>query len=150
MQSEALVRVARQACKIELSSTSLSAEQVTALVSALSENQQIQDIDLSDNSLAHVDPELLASLMSRTRRVNLVNTSLTALQVTELLRTLTSSTCLIESLDLSFNQLSMMEPELLAEAVNNLKDATLLGTGLSVNQVLRIHHTYLLMKIISI
>ena len=102
------------------------------------------------NSLAHIDPDLLASLMSRTRRVNLVNTSLTALQVTGLLRTLTSSTCRNESLDLSFNQLSMMEPELLAEAVNKLKDATLLGTGLSVNQVLRIHHTYPLMKIIPI
>ena len=41
----------------------------------------------------------------------------------------------MESLNLSANQLSIIEPELLADAVNSLRDVTLVDTGLSVNQV---------------
>ena len=131
-----LVRVTRGAYKLGLSNTSLTAEQVTALVSALDQNQQIQEIDLSDNSLAGVDPELLARVFSRTRRLNLVNTGLTAVQVTQLLKALTSAGCHMENLDLSANLLSMIEPDLMAESVNKLKAVTLFDTGLSVNQVL--------------
>ena len=88
--------------------------------------QEIQEIDLSDNSLAGVDLELLARVFSRTRRLNLVNTGLTAFQLTQLLKALTSSGCDMEHLDLSANLLSMIEPDLLAESVNKLKAVTLL------------------------
>ena len=47
----------------------------------------------------------------------------------------------MESLNLSASQLSIIEPELLADAVNSLRDVTLVDTGLSVNQV------YLLIQI---
>ena len=49
----------------------------------------------------------------------------------------------MESLNLSANQLSIIEPELLADAVNSLRDVTLVDTGLSVNQVCK----YLLISI---
>ena len=38
----------------------------------------------------------------------------------------------MESLDLSANVLSMVEPELMAQAVNKLKDVTLIDTSLTV------------------
>ena len=41
----------------------------------------------------------------------------------------------MESLDLSANQLSIIEAELLADAVNSLRDVTLVDTVLSLNQV---------------
>ena len=46
-----------------------------------------------------------------------------------------SARCPMESLDLSANQLSIIEAELLADAVNSLRDVTLVDTGLSLNQV---------------
>ena len=48
----------------------------------------------------------------------------------------------METLDLSANVLSMVEPELMAQAVNKLKDVTLIDTSLTVNQVLRIDHIF--------
>ena len=50
-------------------------------------------------------------------------------------QSVTSPRCPMESLNLSANQLSIIEPELLADAVNSLRDVTLVDTGLSVNQV---------------
>ena len=79
----------------------------------------------------------------RSLRINtapeLVNTGLTAVQVKKLL-SLIAANCPIESLNLSAKVLSMVEPELMAQAVNKLKDVTLIDTNLSVNQVLRIDH----------
>ena len=49
----------------------------------------------------------------------------------------------MESLNLSASQLSIIEPELLEDAVNSLRDVTLVDTGLSVNQVWK----YLLISI---
>ena len=48
----------------------------------------------------------------------------------------------MESLNLSANMLSMVETELMAQAINKLKDVTLIDTNLSVNQVLRIDHIF--------
>ena len=50
-------------------------------------------------------------------------------------QSVTSPRCPMECLNLSANQLSIIEPELLADAVNCLGDVTLLDTGLSLNQV---------------
>ena len=53
-----------------------------------------------------------------------------------------AANCPMESLDLSANMLSMVETELMAQAVNKLRDVTLIDTNLSVNQVLRISHIF--------
>ena len=137
---ESLVRVANKVCKIELSNTELTDEQITALVSSLRENQEIQEVDLSDNTLTGVDPDFLATAMSTTRKLNLANTGHTAVQVEKLL-SLIAANCPMESLDLSANVLSMVEPELMAQAVNKL-DVTLIDTSLTVNQVLKIDHIF--------
>ena len=82
-------------------------------------------------------------IIFRSLRINaapkLVNTGLTAVQVKKLL-SLIAANCPMESLNLSANVLSMVEPELMAQAVNKLKDVTLIDTNLSVNQVLRNDH----------
>ena len=58
VEVEALVRVATKVCKIDLSNTELTDEQIAALVSSLRENQEIQEVDLSDNTLSGVDLNL--------------------------------------------------------------------------------------------
>ena len=141
VEVEALVGVASKVCKIDLSNTELTDEQITALVSSLRENQEIQEVDLSDNTLSGVDPDLLATAMSKTRKLSLVNTGLTVVQVEKLLN-LIAANCPMESLNLSANMLSMVETELMAQAVNKLRDVTLIDTNLSVNQVLRIDHIF--------
>ena len=141
VEVEALISVANKVCKIDLSNTELTDEQITALVSSLRENQEIQEVDLSDNTLTGVDPDFLAAAMSTTRKLSLVNTGLTAVQVEKLLGFIAAN-CPMESLNLSANVLSMVEPELMAQAVNKLKDVTLIDTNLSVNQVLRIDHIF--------
>ena len=86
---------------------------------------------MSDNTLTGVDPDFLATAMSTTRKLNLANTGHTAVQVEKLL-SLIAANCPMESLDLSANVLSMVEPELMAQAVNKLKDVTLIDTSLTV------------------
>ena len=72
---------------------------------------------------------------------SILNTGLTVVQVEKLL-SLIAANCPMESLDLSANMLSMVETELMAQAVNKLRDVTLIDTNLSVNQVLRISHIF--------
>ena len=86
---------------------------------------------MSDNTLTGVDPDFLATAMSTTRKLNLANTGHTAVQVEKLL-SLIAANCPMESLNLSANVLSMVEPELMAQAVNKLKDVTLIDTSLTV------------------
>ena len=106
-----------------------------ALVIALAENDPIQEVDLSDNSLTDVEPGLLVRALAKTRKLNLANTSLTTEQVKQLLESLLSDNCAMENLDFSANILSMIEPDLMAKSLNKLKVVTLLDSNISVNQV---------------
>ena len=132
---EALAKVARRAVKIDLGNAALTADQANAVVIALAENEQIQEVDLSDNSLTDVEPGLLVRALAKTRKLNLANTSLTTEQVKQLLESLLSDNCAMENLDFSANILSMIEPDLMAKSLNKLKVVTLLDSNISVNQV---------------
>ena len=96
---EALAKVARRAVKIDLCNAALTADQANAVVIALAENEQIQEVDLSDNSLTDVEPGLLVRALAKTRKLNLANTSLTTEQVKQLLESLLSDNCAMENLD---------------------------------------------------
>jgi len=132
---EALAKVARRAVKIDLGNAALTADQANAVVIALAENEQIQEVDLSDNSLTDVEPGLLVRALAKTRKLNLANTSLTTEQVKQLLESLLSDNCAMENLDFSANILSMIEPDLMAKSLNKLKVVTLFDSNISVNQV---------------
>ena len=126
---------------------SLTVDQVNALAIALGENAQIQEVNLSDNSLTDVEPELLVRALAKTRKLNLANTSLTAEQVKRLLKSFLSDDCTMENLDLSANVLSMIEPDLMAKSLNKLKVVTLLDSDISVNQVGKKYNILLLILI---
>ena len=135
IDTEALAKVATKASKISLCNTSLTADQVNALAIALATNSQIQEVDLSDNFLTDINPEMLARAVARTRKLSLVNTGLTTDQVNQLLESLLSEASIMEDLDLSANILSFVEPDLMAHSLNKLKMVTLLDSAVSVNQV---------------
>ena len=132
---EALAEVARRAFKIDLCNAALTADHVNALVSALDKNEKIQEVNLSDNSLTDVEPELLGRALAKTTNLKLVNTSLTTEQVKQLLRSLLSDDCAMENLDLSANVLSMIEPDLMASSLNKLKVVTLFDSDVTAKQV---------------
>ena len=132
---EALGSVARRVSKVGLCNASLTVDQVNALAIALGENAQIQEVNLSDNSLTDVEAELLVRALAKTRKLNLANTSLTMEHVKQLLKSLLSDDCAMENIDLSVNALSMIEPNLMANSLNKLKVVTLLDSDISVNQV---------------
>ena len=144
---EALASVARRASKVGLCNASLTVDQVNALAIALGENAQIQEVNLSDNSLTDVEPELLVRALAKTRKLNLANTSLTAEQVKRLLKSFLSDDCTLENLDFSANVLSMIEPDLMAKSLNKLKVVTLLDSDISVNQVGKKYNILLLILI---
>ena len=58
VEPKALANAATTASKISLCNSSLTADQVNALTIALDENVQIQEVNLSDNFLTDVHPEL--------------------------------------------------------------------------------------------
>ena len=64
----ALENVAEGASKIGLSNTSLTGAHVTALVTGLEQNKSVLELNLSDNPLTAVNPELLARVASRCRK----------------------------------------------------------------------------------
>ena len=63
---------------------------------ALATNSQIQEVDLSDNFLNDINPEMLARAVARTRKLGLVNTGLTTDKVNQLLESLLSEASIME------------------------------------------------------
>merc|ERR1711971_1530585 len=74
----------------------------------------IKFLDLSFSSLIHVDPELLATLVTQTAEVNLSNTDLSKKQLNALLLKISQEETVLKRLDLAENNLSSIEPTLLA------------------------------------
>ena len=108
--------------------------QASAIIAAFDGNLALREVDLSDLPLSGIEPRFIAEVLSRTRRLNLANTGLTIHQVSELLE-VTSEEGSLEELDLSANQLGMINPELLATAMNRIRSVTLVDSGITMHQV---------------
>ena len=72
VEPKALANAATTASKISLCNSSLTADHVNALTIALDEN--VQEVNLSDNFLTDVHPELLARAVAKSRKLNLAYT----------------------------------------------------------------------------
>jgi len=95
----------------------------------------IKFLDLSFSSLVHVNPELLATLVTQTVEVNLRNTDLTKKQLNVLFLKISQEQTKLERLDLAENNLSGIEPTLLASSLNRLTLARLCYCQLSKIQL---------------
>ena len=112
----------------------LTVQQVTALFAALSEKNNLIDLDLGF-SLAAVPGDVLVKVVTKVAKVRLNKTALVAEQVLQLCEALATQDCLLVDLDLTRNDLYMVEPRLLARAVNRLEVAYLFDTDLNKHQV---------------
>ena len=132
---EAMAETARTALKIGFCDAGLTGEQANAVASALAENSRIEEIDLSDNSLSNIDPELLARAVARTKNLNLANAALSSDQMKEILEAVLSDECGMKIVDLSGNEMSLIDPDLMAQSLIKITSVTLFDSNVSVNQV---------------
>jgi len=105
------------------------------LLDLLIMHADIKFLDLSFSSLIHVNPELLATLVTQTVEVNLRNTDLSKKQLNVLLLKISEEQTKLKRLDLAENNLSSLEPTLLASSLTRLTLAGLCFCQLSTIQL---------------
>ena len=114
--------------RVNLGNIIFTPEQLDTLFSSL---HKISSLNVEEVDLSGVSPMLFISA-AKLSELHISNTVLTQEQIASLWTAFKNNTgCDIKSI-------SMVETELMAQAVNKLRDVTLIDTNLSVNQVLRI------------
>ena len=121
--------------ELRLCGTSLTSRQSEALISALHEkDNQLKKLHISYCNLATIEPAHLARVLTRLQDVAVMYSSLTPMQLNSLFLNVIEGSSLIK-VDLSYNDLSSVDPETLAHAVNKLESATLNRTCVTCDQV---------------
>ena len=121
--------------ELRLNDTQLKPDQCTAIFSALLKSEKLTCINLSDNSLSEVPPELLASVLTRVREVYLRRGDLTPHQAVALLEASLAQDSKLKVLDLCAVHLFTLDIELVAKAVNKLESVDLYNTGMTLDKV---------------
>ena len=104
------------------------------MLEAVVRHPGLRTLDLSLTDLSSVEPELPARLAHKLEDLDMWNTELTTRQLEAVLKAATTSSTL-RKLNLGNNNLSLVEPELLARAVNRLVDVDIRHTLLTKEQV---------------
>ena len=94
----------------------------------------LRTLDLSLTDLSSVEPGLPARLLHRLEEVDMWSTELTRQQL-EAVLTAAEASCTLRKLNLGNNNLSLVEPGLLARAVNSLEEVDIRHTLLTKEQV---------------
>ena len=104
------------------------------LLEAVLRHPGLRKMDLSLTDLSSVSPDLPARLVQRLEEVDMWNTELTTQQL-EAVLTAVSTSSTLRKLNLGNNNLSLVEPGLLARAVNSLEEVDIRHTLLTKEQV---------------
>ena len=120
LRSESLWSVASLVVN-NAASLSLTKELLQLLIT----HANIKLLDFSYSCLGQVEPELLATLVTQAVQVNISGTDLTKKQVKALLLRISQEETFIERLNLAENDLSGIEPTLLASSLTRLIQAGL-------------------------
>ena len=91
-------------------------------------------LDLSSNDLSIIEPKLLASVVNKLQFMIMKKCHLTPQQV-EVVFTSTYTASSLKCLDIGHNDLSSVEPKLLAEAVTKIQEVSLNWARLSIPQI---------------
>ena len=70
---------------VDLSKTSLTKDQITALLTSFSQSTILEGVKLTDNDLSHVEAPLLGRLVTSLKSLNLINTKLQPDQAVEVI-----------------------------------------------------------------
>ena len=135
MVGEAVQRVE----EVNLSTTSLTSHQIEAIASGLiSESEsRLRKLSISSNSLFSVDLDLLARGLMELEEAEMVNMCMTPEQAFVVVAAIAGSSKL-RRVNLELNDLSSVDPPLLAKAVANLEEINLGSTCLTDEHLVEI------------
>ena len=109
--------------EVEIDRTELTRHQVEAIITAmLAEGCLVKKLDISCNNLSVVDPSLLARAVNSMKEVHISNTELTAQQMETIMTVMDAGGCPTKKLDLSWNNLSTVDPNLLARVLTGMEE----------------------------
>ena len=136
---ELLVKVVVKMEDIGFRSTYLFTEQVERMFKALSQGSSLKILDIGEgckkNVLASVEPELFTGIINHLEELNLDHAKIIDLQAQAIFDAIRGSNKL-KILRLRFNNLSAVEPEVLAKALNKLEEVDVCGSQLTDEQAL--------------
>jgi len=132
-----LAQAVTQIEEVELGGTDLTPQQVNAICSAMTGNSQLKTLNLFKNNLSSVDAGLLAQAVTQLEEVKLGDTRLTPQQVEAIFAALDTFSHL-KILRICVNNLSSVDPEVLARVVNKLETVNMWATHLTRQQMTRI------------
>ena len=90
------------------------------ILTAVSDGSKLNSLDISDNDLSGVDPELLAKTVTKLQTLEVTLTKLTHQQAVAIF-TAVSEGSKLSKLDIGHNDLSGLDPGLVRKAVTNMK-----------------------------
>jgi len=134
VDSELFARVVTRLEDLNLCFTNITNQQKVALFTKISKNTQLKKLNLACNNLSSVHPELFAWVVTRLEDFNLCFTNITNDQSQSLFTAILQNSQL-KKLNLSSNDLSSIDPTVLATAVARLEDLDLRFTNLSPEQL---------------
>ena len=122
---------------LEVGMSELTQQQTAAIFTAISEGINLTTLDIRENDLSGVDPELLANAVTNLEKLNIEFTELTQQQAAAILSNVSEATKLNE-LNIRSNDLFRVDPGLLAKAVTNLEKLDIGNTFLIQEQAVAI------------
>ena len=122
---------------LEFSNTQLTQQQIVAILTAVSDGRKMTKLDISFNDMSGIDKKLLAKAVTKMKKLNITDTNLTQEQA-EAILTAVSEENVVSKLYIGFNNLSGVDPGLMAKAFTNLKKLNVNRSELTHRQILTI------------
>jgi len=121
----------------QLSAIGIQCEGANSRLGSDIRQQRLKLLNISGSDVSKVDPKLLARAVSRLKEITLTYTSLTKEQAKEIMLALSScSNRTLTKLNIGGNDLSGLDPEVLAMGLTMVTKVSLAGTSLTNDQII--------------
>ena len=137
-----LAKAINQLEDVSLLNSEITSEQALAIFAEMSEKTQLKSLLNLRHNLSMIHPRVFGKGLSKLEEVSIRNCQLTKEQVIALFLAISTGGQLL-NLDISFNNLSSVEPYFLARGVNMLEQVTLTRTSLTADQINAIFRVFL-------
>ena len=137
VDAELLARAVIKLETLEFSNTQLTQQQIVAILTAVSDGRKMTKLDISFNDMSGIDKKLLAKAVTKIKKLNITDTNLTQEQA-EAILTAVSEENVVSKLYIGFNNLSGVDPGLMAKAFTNLKKLNVNRSELTHRQIVTI------------
>ena len=113
----------------------LTPEQTNSLFSSMKEKCKMTSLDISNNNLSSVNPEVLASAVITLTNITMHNNHLTFGQVLSIFTQCAAKETRLKNLSIGNSKLTELDKELVAVALNNLEEVNLDECDMTGNQI---------------